>query len=126
MPARAYAGAYNFPNGSGIEITQYKRVRMNSGNVAISNAVDEEDGLAASLCQSNDEVCAIEPLVQNCIYWGIADEAFSQGDELFRADEGKIGVTDNGDRFGIALDAASGAGSVVRFVYKGAESPSFD
>lgn len=123
MPAKAYAGAYNFPNGDSVAVGQYLRVTHNSGNVALAGATDEEEGVSASRCESTDEVCAIEPLVPNCVYWCVAAEAVAAGAAVFRSAGGKVGDTDNGDRFGVALDAASGDGSVFRVVYKGAEPP---
>ena len=123
MSAKAYAGAYSIPNDDGIEVSQYLRVRNNDGTVAVAHADEEEEGVAASFCQSVDEVCAVEPLVPNCVYQGVAAEAIAANANIFRADGGKIGVTDNGDRFGIALDAASAAGSIIRYIYKGAEPP---
>lgn len=123
MSAKVYPGAYSHPNGDDVAVDQYLRVANNSGNVAIAGATDEEEGIAASRCESTDEVCAIEPLVPNCVYQCVAAAAVSANADVFRAAGGKISATDNGDRFGIALDAASGDGSIIRVVYKGAEPP---
>ena len=121
--AKVFDGAYSIPNGDDVAAEPFLRCHLNSGNVAVSDSSDEEDGLLGRRVEAADEMATIEPLVPNCVYQFTAGGAIAAGADFFRANGGKVSATDNGDRLGVALTPASGDGSAFRGIYKGAEVP---
>ena len=117
MTAKAYAGAFAFPNGDTLSISPYLRVGNNSGNLVAAGAAEKEMGLLAAQIFTTDEVGSVEPLVPGCVYRVTASEAWAANADLYRAASGKLSDTPNGPRWGVAIEAASGDGSQVLAQY---------
>jgi hypothetical protein len=117
--ALAYEGCFPLPNLAGRDIGPFLRVKRDAdGQIQLAtNAdtdIDKECGLCASqIFGSVDDIASVEPLVPGKVYRVVAAEAFAVNAILYRATNGRVKDTADGSQWGIAMEAASGAGSQV-------------
>ena len=113
MTARVHECVRTFPNGDGVAAAAYLRVRNNSGNLALANSEHEELGVLERPMLAGDETAPVRFLAPDVSVRMVAGEAIAQYADVYRFDGGKVGDTVSGDRLGIALEAASGDGSII-------------
>lgn len=111
MTALAHFGTRTFPKG-GTELGPYLRVYLSSGVLALAGATDDELGVMEQRALAADATGAVRLNGTNQTVRVVAASAITAGATIYRAASGK--VDDSGTEvFGIALDAASGDGSVI-------------
>lgn len=111
MTALAHQCVRTFPNNSAL--AGNLRVKLSSGNVAVAGATDDEIGVLEQRTQSTELIAPVRLPATHETIRVTASEAIAQYANVFPAAGGKISATDNGPRWGIALEAASGDGSVI-------------
>lgn len=111
-----YAGAFPWPNA--LATAPHTILKNNSGTVAVCGATDQPLGILSKRTQTTDEVCTIEPLIPGRIYKVIAAGAIAAYAKVWQAASGKVNDVDNNEGgFGVAMEAASGDGSIIKVMY---------
>ena len=114
MTALAHFGTRTFPKG-GTELAPYLRVFLSSGVLALAGATDDELGVMEQRAFDTDSTGTVRLNGTNQTVRVVAASAIAAGTTIYRAADGK--VDDSGSEvFGIALEAASGNGSVIEAV----------
>lgn len=121
MTARVFDCVRTFPNGDGVAVSKYLRVANNSGNLALAGQ-GEELGIMEDNMLAGDAVGSVRFLEPGKTVRMVAAQAITAYADVYRAASGKI--TDaqfaSEDRIGIALEAATGDGSVIEVLPTGA------
>jgi hypothetical protein len=103
-----------FPNNSAI--APYLRVKLTGGFLAVAAAADNELGILEERTQATDSVGAVRlPSLSNTVRVTAAG-AIAANATIYRANGGKVSTTVVGNAWGIALETASGDGSVIEAV----------
>jgi len=89
------------------------RVALSAGNIAAAGITDTEIGILEEAILANETKGAVRLSATNESVRVTAAGAVTQYAEVYAAAGGKISATPSGTRWGIALEAASGDGSVV-------------
>jgi hypothetical protein len=111
MTALVQREVRTFPNNSAI--APYLRVKVTAGFLAVAGAGDSELGILEQRTLATDTVGTVRlPSMANTVRVTAA-AAISANATIYRAANGKVSVTVNGAAWGIALEAASGDGSVI-------------
>lgn len=105
-------GPITLPNDAAL--SQGVRVKIASSNLAVAGADDDCIGTMHVRSLSTDTKGVVDPYVPPRL--GVAGEAFAIYAPLYRGANGKIVDTADGEVIGIALEAASGDGSVVEWL----------
>jgi hypothetical protein len=93
----------------------YLRVKLDGSNqLTAADATDEEIGTLSRRALAALDPAAVETPMVGCVYLMVAAGAFSVYARVYGAAGGKIDDVSNENYKGIALDAASGEGSIVR------------
>jgi hypothetical protein len=87
----------------------YVRVKLTAGYLALAGAADDEIGTLAGRILAGETSGAVIPLGDDAVL-AIAAGAISQFADVYRAASGKLSATPNGQRWGIALEAAAADG----------------
>lgn len=114
MTAKVFDAVRSFPNGDGVAADKYLRVENNSGNVALGDQ-SEELGILETTLLAGDEMASVRFLQPGVTVRMVAAQAISAYADVYRAAGGKITDAQFGseDRIGIALEAATGDGSII-------------
>lgn len=94
-------------------IAQFKRVILSSGELVAAGADDRELGTLENAALAADEQVAVRLRTAQGTVKMLAAGAISLGARVYGAASGKINDVENGNPVGIALEAASGDGSVI-------------
>jgi len=96
------------------EVMEKRLVKQSSGNVLHNTATnaDEPIGVTQYGVASGEQV-AVNLLAHGKTMEMTASAAISAGAKIYAAANGKIGTTSTNRRIGIALQAASGDGSII-------------
>lgn len=105
-------GPITLPNNAALG--QGIRVKVASGNLAAAGADDDCIGTMHQASLSTDTLGTVEPYLPPRM--GVAADAIVQYAALYRAASGKLSDSADGEAIGIALDAASGDGSIFRWL----------
>lgn len=105
-------GSISLPNSAAIG--QGIRVKLAAGVLAAAGADDDCIGTMEVRSLATDTKGSVVPFFQPRL--GVAGEAFALHAVLYRGAAGKIVDTADGEAIGIALEAASGDGSVVEWL----------
>ncbi|MCI0357233.1 MAG: hypothetical protein L0211_01950 [Planctomycetaceae bacterium] len=89
------------------------RVKLSAGFLVAAVAADDELGVLDQTVLAADTVAAVRLPAPNESLRVMASAAIAQYADVYRAAAGKISATPNGERWGIALEAASGDGSLI-------------
>lgn len=93
----------------------YSRVNFDgSGDVQLAGATDAEVGTLAEIAFKAGDPASVHTATPGCTYFMIAAGAFARDAVVYGAANGQIDDVSNANRIGIALDAATAAGDVVR------------
>lgn len=111
MTSVAHVGARSFPNDSAI--AQYLRVQLTSGNLLAAGVNDDELGILEGRTFSTDTKGSVRMPSSHESVYGVASGAITQYANVYPDAAGKLTGTDNGPRWGIALEAASADGSII-------------
>src|SRR5262245_48557562 len=99
------------------------RVKLTAGVLAAAGASDDELGVLPEAVLAGDTMAAVIPNGTPGVVEFVAGVQITQYATVFTAASGKIGVTATGLRRGIALEAASGDGSIIRVLVQGGSGP---
>jgi predicted RecA/RadA family phage recombinase len=112
-----YSGTKMFVAGT-TTVTQYARVKWESaGAVVEAVATDKADYLGVALTGNTTGGNVLVALKGGYrTFTCIAEEAFSEGDALYAADDGKVKDTVNGNIIGTALAASTGDEDTVECI----------
>jgi hypothetical protein len=112
MTALAHFGTRTFPK-DGTELGPYLRVILNSGVLALAGAASGyELGVMEQRALATDATGTVRLNGTNQTVRVVAAGAIPTGDGVYRAANGKVAATGT-ELFGLALEAASGDGSVI-------------
>lgn len=114
MTALCQSSPRSFPNNSAI--SPFLRVTLSAGYLLAAGAGDDELGVLEGRTFATDAKGSVRPLVANESVRGVAAGAITRYADVYRAAGGKISATPNGKRRGVALEAASGDGSVIEWL----------
>jgi len=121
---KPFVGAFPWPNA--IAVSQYLLVKNNAGTSALCGATDTPLGVNTGRVFATDPIVSLEPLISGNIYKLSAAGAISAYASVWQAASGQINDVDSGEgRFGVALEAASGAGSIIKVMYLPEATASF-
>ncbi len=111
-----------FPNNSALG--RATRVTMSAGYLVAAGATTDEFGTLQDSVLSTDTYASVLPLGYFGVREYIANAAISQYATVWAASSGKVSSTPGTLRRGIALEAASGDGSIIRVLMQaGSGSP---
>ena len=114
MTALVQRDVRTFPNNSAI--APFLRVKLTGGFLAIAAAADNELGILEERTQATDSVGSVRlPSISNTVRV-TASAAIAANATIYRANGGKVSTTVVGTAWGIALEAASGDGSVIEAI----------
>ena len=88
------------------------RVKLTAGKLVVAGDDDDEVGTLDAPSLAADAKVAVIPREDPCVRKMVASEAISIYDEVYAADDGKVATTGTLIR-GIAMEAASGDGSII-------------
>jgi len=111
MTALVHCGPRSFPNNSAI--SGNLRVKLSGGYLVAAGAADDEIGILEDRTFSTDPKGSVRMPATHETVRVTASEAIAQYANVYPAADGKVSATDNGPRWGIALEAASGDGSQI-------------
>ncbi|HEX5497897.1 MAG TPA: capsid cement protein [Thermomicrobiales bacterium] len=94
-------------------IPQFSRVKLVAGLLAVAAAADADIGIAEIAAFASGDAIPVRLRTAAGTYKCIASAAIAQGAEVYADANGEVGVTNTNPAFGTALDAVSGAGSIV-------------
>lgn len=100
-----------FPNNADLALGT--RVKLSSGYPAAAGIGDDEIGVVEQLRLSTDGNVAIRLPNTGETIQVLAAGAIAQYAEIYAAASGKVSATPSGPRWGLALEAASGDGSLI-------------
>ena len=114
MTALVQREVRTFPNIVGI--APYLRVKLTGGFLTIAAAADNEIGILEERTQNGDTLGTVRlPSISNTVRVTAAG-AIASGATIYRAAGGKVSTTVVGTAWGIALEAASGDGSIIEAI----------
>jgi hypothetical protein len=111
----------SFPNSSALG--RGIRVKLTAGVLAVAGAGDDELGVLPEAVLATDTMASVIPNGTPGVVEFVAAVSITQYAQVFAAASGKIGVTATGLRRGIALEAASGDGSIIKVLVQGGSGP---
>jgi len=111
MTAMAHKCVRSFPNNSAI--SGNLRVKLASSNLLAAGATDDEIGILEQRTLAADTKGPVRMPANNESVYVTANAAITIYNNIYPAAAGKVSPTDNGPRWGIALEAASGDGSII-------------
>jgi hypothetical protein len=114
MTTKVFENVRSFPNSAAL--AQGTRVKMSAGVLAAAAATDREIGVMENRAFSTDAVGSVRLLSSAVTLRCIAAGAITQYTDVYRAASGKISATASGVPFGMALEAASGDGSLIEIL----------
>ena len=120
MSSLAHRDVRTFPNNAALG--QYTRVTLSSGYLAAAAAANDEIGVMEDATFSTDSFGSVRLTRSLDTVKMIASGAITQYADVYRAASGKISATPNGKRVGIAMEAASGDGSIIEVLPLEAEA----
>lgn len=110
-----------FPNNSALG--RALRVTMSAGYLVVAGASTDEYGTLQDSVLSTDPYASVLPLGYFGVREYVANGSISQYATVFAAASGKVGSSGTLRR-GVALEAASGDGSIIRVLFQaGSGSP---
>lgn len=112
-----------FPSNSALSAGL--RVKLSAGNLVAAVAADDELGVLEQTVLATDTAAAVRFPADNETVRVMAAGAITQYADVYRAAAGKITATPNGKRWGIALEAASGNGSLIEVLRLQADAQAF-
>jgi len=99
-------------------IPQFRRCRITSGKLALADATAAEVGLEVGVSQARkvlDEPLTVRnPYGRTCKVE--ASAAILEGAAIEAAADGRVAPETSGAHWGVALEAASGAGSIIECI----------
>lgn len=101
-------GSITLPNNAAL--APYLRVKLTSGYLVAAAAVDDEIGTLEQRTQATETQAAVLPRWAEGSRLVVAAGAITQFADVYRAAGGKLSATPNGNRWGIALEAAAADG----------------
>jgi hypothetical protein len=111
MTAKIHAETITLPSNSAL--APYLRVKMSAGFLVAAGATDDELGVLEQRALAADNTAAVRMISGDVSIRCTAASAITQYATVYRAASGKIDDAVSGLPFGIALEAASGDGSVI-------------
>lgn len=108
---RVNTGSPSFPVNAAL--APYLRVKKSAGYLVAAGSTDDELGTLEKRVLSTDTTAAVIPREESCVRYMVAKSSFSADTEVYAAADGKIDDTGTLIR-GMALDASTGDGDVVR------------
>jgi len=113
MTTKVFTNVRSFPTG-GTAFSRGQRVILSSGNLALAGATDLEIGVIENPATTNDTLAPVRLVSRETTLRMLAGAAISQYADVYPAASGKISSTSSGGPpIGIALEAASGNGSLI-------------
>lgn len=100
-----------FPNNAALALGT--RVKLSSGYPAAAGIGEDEIGVMEVLSLSGDSNCSVRLPNTGETIRVLAGGAITQYAEIYGAASGKVSATPSGPRWGIAMEAASGDGSLI-------------
>jgi len=95
-------------------LLEFTRVKMDAdGKITYADAADPFDGVVLSEAFAAGDMVAVKLRTGCGTHKMLAAGAITAGDTVFGAADGKIAATAGGEVIGKALEAASGAGSII-------------
>lgn len=119
MTAKVHGDVRSFPNNSAI--APYLRVKLTAGFLVAAAKGEDELGVLEQRVLATDTVGPVRLLHEGQTVRMVASEAIAANANVYPADGGKVRVTlgtDTPERMGVALEAASGDGSVIEVLIK--------
>lgn len=113
---RKYTGSRSYPNG--IALTEGLRVKIASSTLALAGAGDRSIGTAERLTLATETKAAIIGRQIDGTVSMVASGAISAYTDVYGAASGKITSTPGGEYMGLALEAASGDGSIIEVLQR--------
>lgn len=107
----------SLPNNSAM--TRGTRVKMSGGYLTAASGTEDEVGTLCDTVLATDGYAAIVPLGYFGVKQMIASAAITAYATVYAAASGKITSTAGTLRRGIALEAASGDGAIIRVLTQG-------
>jgi hypothetical protein len=101
----------SLPNNSAL--AEGLRVKMSAGYLVVAGAADDEAGVLNRRVLATDNVAPVIPLDDEGVRHMVASEAITQFATVYAGANGKIAASGSLIR-GLALEAASGDGSVIK------------
>jgi hypothetical protein len=101
---------------AGAAINRYERVKLVAGVLQVAGDEEYAIGFADELVASGEN-CTVKLINVSGTFKAVASEAVTAGDDLYGAAAGKVETTGTTVRF-VALEAASGDGSVIEVLPK--------
>ncbi|HEX5498753.1 MAG TPA: capsid cement protein [Thermomicrobiales bacterium] len=98
---------------AGGAISQYARVKLSSGKLALAGAADVEIGVVETAAFADGDLAPVRLRTAAGTFKMIAGAAIAAGAEVYAAASGEVGTTNTNPAIGHALDAASGANSII-------------
>jgi hypothetical protein len=111
MTTKVFEGVRSFPNNAAL--AQGIRVLMSGGYLAAAGATSNDIGVMENRSFATDPMGSVRLSGTTVTQRMMASGAITQYADVYRAASGKISATASGIPYGIALEAASGDGSLI-------------